>query len=259
MAPTPLLKALFLEHRLPLRYKVKINNFRKFIFGYTIYKNKNTNFIPIKQTYSNYHDLMCLDDIWERDEYAQFNLKLNCNSTVIDIGANIGAFTCFIAANYPGSKIISYEPDPRNYKLSNKNIKLNKFSNIKIFNQAVFDKKCKMTLYINSVASASNSMFNQVQKDKSIDVECISLKSIFDSNKIAKCNLLKIDTEGAEYKILNSFPVKYFDRVDNIIIEFHEGIKNIEKILKKAGFKNKIFFMDAHIKTKKFGIIYGKK
>ena len=49
-------------------------------------------------------------------------------------------------------------------------------------------------------------------------VESISLKKIFDENKINKCNFLKLDCEGAEFKILESLPNEYFNKINKIVL-----------------------------------------
>lgn len=255
--PTPLLKALIFERRIPLRYWVKINNFLKTTLGYTIYFNKNTNYKIVKQTYKNYHDLMCLDDIWIRHEYSRFNLKLKKKSVIVDIGANIGAFTSFVANIATKGKIYSYEPDARNFKLTKKNIELNRFKNVKLYQKGVFNKNTNVTLYVNSNATASNSMFNKDNKDKKEIITCIPLENVFKDNNIEKCDLLKIDTEGAEYKIIKAFPKKYYDNIKEIILEFHNGTQGLDTYFEKQGYK--IDIIPGSKNDYSWGLIHAKK
>lgn len=228
MAQTPLIKALFIERRLPLRYWSKINFFLKKTLGYTIYRK---GFSFFKQDFDNYHDLMCLDDIWKRKVYALS--KIDNDSVVIDLGANIGAFTCYVASD--AKKVYCYEPDPRNFKLIKRNISLNGFKNVSAHCLAVWSKSCKQTLFVNSSATSSNSMIQKDNKDSSVEIDCITLKQIFDKNNILNCNLIKIDTEGAEYEILENFP--YFDKIETMFIEFHNGIQFLDELLIKNKFK----------------------
>ena len=51
-------------------------------------------------------------------------------SVMIDIGANIGTFTLFIANKCNDLKILCYEPYKENFKHLKENIELNSFHNI---------------------------------------------------------------------------------------------------------------------------------
>jgi len=56
---------------------------------------------------------------------------------IIDIGANIGAFTFLAMAKYPASRIIAFEPDPRNFEQLAKNAASNPRGRCKIDARAV--------------------------------------------------------------------------------------------------------------------------
>ena len=53
-----------------------------------------------------------------------------------------------------------------------------------------------------------------------------------------RVGLLKLDCEGCEYSVLNSF--SDFDIIDNIILEYHNDVQNLPNLLKDFGFKAKI-------------------
>ena len=61
---------------------------------------------------------------------------------VIDLGANIGYYTCILAKLVgKDGKVFAFEPDPRNLKLLEKNIKVNEYNNVVIVDKAVSDVK----------------------------------------------------------------------------------------------------------------------
>ena len=97
-----------------------------------------------------------------------------------------------------------------------------------------------LDIFLNEDQSG-HSIFSK--NNKKITVKSISLKQIFDENKILNCKLLKLDCEGSEYQIIDALPLNYFDRIENIVIEYHLadskpelGKKLITKI-KNTGFK----------------------
>ncbi len=180
------------------------------------------------------------------------------NSTIIDIGANIGVYSLF-AASAKNTVVYAFEPDPSNFELLVKNVRLNKLEKRIIpFNLAVGSEKGKRTLYLgeapfHSFCPVSESPFNALYpshsggaKQNSIEVACVSLKDIFDKNKISHCDILKIDCEGAEYEILYNLPEKYFQRIKKIHLEYHNHKKNamntgdcLLKFLEKKGLQLK--------------------
>src|SRR5688572_25562845 len=54
-----------------------------------------------------------------------------------------------------------------------------------------------------------------------ITVWTTTLADIFRDHGIDRCDLLKLDCEGAEYRILYSAPRDVLDRIDHIILEYH--------------------------------------
>ncbi len=140
-----------------------------------------------------------------------------------------------------------------------KNIKLNNLKNVATFNLAVSESNKNRELNISNVSSGMHSFFSK-GSDKKVSVGCITLKEIFDKNKIEKCNFLKIDCEGAEYEILYNTPKKYLDKIEKIALEWDNlddkkmNVNFLKKFLREKGFKIRIKFGN-----EKAGILYAKR
>jgi len=50
-----------------------------------------------------------------------------------------------------------------------------------------------------------------------------------------RIGLLKLDCEGCEYSVLNSF--SDFGLIESIILEYHNGVQNLPGLLKSQGFE----------------------
>jgi len=177
------------------------------------------------------------------------------DSLVIDIGANIGVFSIF-ATLAKNTVVYAYEPFSKNFDLLKENIKLNKLENrIFPFNFGLAAKKEKRRLYLgespfHSFLPAKESPFNALygnfeenQKQKYSEINCISLKDVFEENKIDSCDILKIDCEGAEYEILYNLPDEYFKKIKEIRLEYHNHLNNkkntgdfLKRFLEEKGF-----------------------
>ena len=67
-------------------------------------------------------------------------------------------------------------------------------------------------------------------------IEAITLKEIIDMFNGEHINLLKIDCEGCEYKVLRSISEEYFSRILNLNLEYHHGLQDIPELLNREGF-----------------------
>lgn len=163
-------------------------------------------------------DLMAFTHVWLLREYEREGFQINNDDTVIDIGAHIGLFALFASQFCKDGMIYCFEPVKENYDILLYNLQLNHIKNVKPHNIAVSHHIGTVTIFLNDDESG-HSMY--VTSKKSITVQSNSLQNIIESNKIEKCNFVKIDCEGEEYEIINSLPVEYFEKIQKMCIEYH--------------------------------------
>jgi FkbM family methyltransferase len=167
-------------------------------------------------------------------------------AAVVDIGANAGYFSLFAASRFTDARIFSFEPVPVNYVQLERHRNLNSSRQIKCFPQAVAGKAGEISLAFDSSDSFTTSATifaqNAAQREQ-IKVPCLTLGQVMDENGINKCDLLKMDCEGAEYEILYNCPAEYLQRIDQIAMEVHRGEKENQNITAlEAFFQQQGFF-----------------
>ena len=185
----------------------------------------------------------CSDDvitvviIFCRREYGD----VRRGSTVIDIGANIGAFSLY-AACMGAAKVFAFEPNREAYGCLVANITENGFEDrITPSRQAVADRDDEY-LRISRASSPYNSAVrcgsNEYQGGDCDLVTTISLTSILRNNSIDHVDLLKMDCEGGEYDIILGLTEATLSKITDIRIEYHgRGRKDpIIRHLKEHGF-----------------------
>ena len=161
--------------------------------------------------------------------------RIDPEDIVVDIGGYIGSFALPAARLAPRGKVFSFEPSPSNYEQFVKNLELNALPNVKIFNQGVASSDRKITLFLDNMNPASNSIYLRTDQNRGnnyVEKEAISLRAMFDREGIQDCNFLKIDCEGAEYEILMGLDRSMLDRIGKIACEYHQpayyGVTNPE-------------------------------
>ena len=97
-------------------------------------------------------------------------------------------------------------------------MELNNIRNVVAINAAFSTDNGTVTIYLDEDESG-HSMYGTGIKQ--VQVKSFSLQDVFDSNKLKKCDFLKIDCEGEEYKIIDSLPTSYFDKINKMCIEYH--------------------------------------
>jgi len=174
--------------------------------------------------------------------YDDLNLK-NLN-ICFDIGSNVGLFTKYLKLNNC-NKIFCFEPNKTAFNSLQKNLKVE--SDVELFNLAVSHNNEPLRLYIddnNSLISSAHDI-----KNNYYDVETITLKDIFDQNKIQKVDFVKIDIEGMEFDLIENLEDSIFQKIDKFLIEYHDfyftdGSQKLEKL------KNKLNLMGYDIINK---------
>ena len=119
--------------------------------------------------------------------------KIEMGNIVVDVGANIGLHTLNMARIVGNTgQVFAFEPDPSNFEILKKNVKINNYKNIILEQKAVGDKHGRTTLY-QSDHPGKHRIFPQTEQAKSqVQVELTNLDNYFDSGGYAEA----IDTEA---------------------------------------------------------------
>jgi FkbM family methyltransferase len=154
---------------------------------------------------------------YHEDDILEHHFTPSEGDVVVDIGAHIGKYA-IIASKRVGAngKVIAIEADPGNFDILNRNIQLNKLSNIIALNYAVYSEEKNIKLYLPSAGvreeSSPYTKYNTIMSDRAhgeekfVEVKANTLDYLLLSKNIInqeeKVNWVKIDVEGAEYEVL---------------------------------------------------------
>jgi FkbM family methyltransferase len=181
-------------------------------------------------------------EVWVDRAYSPPGFEIQPGDTVIDLGANIGAFTMFAATRAPDVLVYSFEPFASNVAWLRRNVEDSGLSNVAVFQLAVAGSSGQRPFFI----EPGNCMFHSFFCNEAVDgskrrhemVECTTLDEIFKVHRIKCCHMLKIDCEGAELEILENSSPETLRRIRKIVGEYHGNYKldELRKFLESHSF-----------------------
>jgi FkbM family methyltransferase len=163
-------------------------------------------------------DRQVFNGIFARDEYRLNAIAPGAWDTVLDAGANIGIFSVRVAPL--AKRVLSYEPMPQNFKYLQTNV--GRFRHVVSVPRAISGKPGTLDLNV-SDNTGGHSVVSESGTGKKIQVEAVTIAQIFAEHSIERCNLIKMDIEGAEYDSLTAIPAELWPRIDRIHMEYHQG------------------------------------
>jgi FkbM family methyltransferase len=130
---------------------------------------------------------------------------------IFDVGAHHGQTSITYLRLFKDGLIYSFEPYAESFKYLSTNVK--GYDNIRPFNVALGNKIGKLNFYIN-LSSGTNSLLPADAKapetwsdglydnTDQIEVDVVTIDSFVEKYEIKQIDLLKLDTQGTEYQII---------------------------------------------------------
>ena len=162
------------------------------------------------------------------------NLDLK-GKTVYDVGGHIGLLTIFFArAVGQTGRIITFEPNPQNYKAIIDHVELNGFTNVKVIPMGLSNKRETLKFVVGHSAqgtAAPDKQEHLLEREgvKITQIEVDTLDNLIVTNDLPKPDFVKIDVEGLELKVLQGMSQIITDYRPEMHIELH-GVKEREVI-----------------------------
>lgn len=189
-------------------------------------------------------DMHIMHRILGRDEYALSAFAPGSLDTIIDVGAHLGFFS-LLAARL-GLRVFALEPFDENFELLKSNIA--HLNNVLPLPLAVGARAGEQEFHVSSIPSAGS--FHPVERhpvQRVVRVPSVTIADFFREYRVQRCDLLKIDVEGAEYSIVYGIPDELWPSIRFVCLEY-DPLPNapagwtgeeLEKYLRKVGYRVK--------------------
>ena len=198
-------------------------------------------------------------DVWSIKEtfldrfYEKYGFVMEPGWDVIDIGAGIGDYTLHTATAQPEGRVFAFEPYPESFALMKENLRRNGVSNVQAFDQAIGADTGDLILDLTSGEPLQfQSQVEQATNLKnSLSVKSLSLIDALAKLDLDTCDLLKLDCEGAEYSILFNSSPSALERIQRIVMEYHDNLVphqhgELVRFLQERGFQVETFPNPVH-------------
>ncbi len=146
------------------------------------------------------------------------------SSSFLDIGCNVGWFSCLVASLPDAPKhILSVDANPRMVEMCNNNMRINGFTARSMVG-ALGPEKGRTVLYIpqrrHSRASVGYANAGHYEDTRPLEVDMVPFGELLDRFPGGRCDLVKMDIEGYELESLRVVPAEIIRNVGTIIMEY---------------------------------------
>lgn len=156
-------------------------------------------------------DDQVLDEVWVRNDYR---VAQRFTGTVVDVGANIGAFAV-LAAKAGAKRVVAFEPEPGNLARLQYHLELNNVADV-VEAKAMAVNGRGGSLAVEGTGGGARTVppdeFGYV-------VPAVSLAEAL--RDVGDVEFLKMDIEGGEYAAFTQLAVDALAFVDRMALEFH--------------------------------------
>jgi len=140
-------------------------------------------------------------------------------STIVDIGANVGAASVMLAAHHPAAVIHAFEPGPDASAILIRNTAT--FPRVHVHPFGLGGEDRQQRLYRSQWDPMSASIRASAENSDSFDlIEIRNAAQALGAAGVTSIDILKIDTEGCEVSILSEL-FEYVARVKVLYLEYH--------------------------------------
>ena len=195
-------------------------------------------------------------------EFKEYRVPLDPGMVVLDIGGHTGMWTVPLAKHVgPTGRVYVFEPEVKGSTAIRRNVELNNLENVTVLRMALSDRRGTGLFYVRPDKD-THSLFEETLAPSPLgiqevhEIEVSTIDEFIERKTIAPPSFVKIDTEGAELKILDGMK-RSAQNIASVLVEIHaealklQGIEDphaaAEERLAALGFVNRRYVDAIHV------------
>ncbi|MGE5517058.1 MAG: FkbM family methyltransferase [Bacteroidota bacterium] len=140
-------------------------------------------------------------------------------SVVVDVGANVGAFSIYCRSRFPGIAVYAFEPMAEAFSYAERN--LAPFPGMTVNHLGLSDRDHSAVLHHGRDRPSQSSLFAARQcGETSETVTLADAATTLERSGVTAISILKVDTEGCEVPILSRL-APWLPSTDLVHLEYH--------------------------------------
>jgi FkbM family methyltransferase len=145
------------------------------------------------------------------------------DEVIVDLGANIGAFTLMALATAPHANVFAVEPFPTSFARLEACVRRNAVGDrVECRQLAITGYDGMVTMDgAPGIASHSRRLLPEDKVAEPVAVRGVSLRQFVEQESLTHIDYLKMDIEGAEFEVIEHAPVDVLRRAKVIGLEVH--------------------------------------
>ena len=152
---------------------------------------------------------------------------IQADTTIIDVGANLGIYSLYFSKKHTSCQVYSYEPVSSVFKSFKKSVDINNLTNLHPYLLAVGSDCCETEIYAATEATYNkglSSIMNNFDLNETYIKEKTNIITL-DSHikKYNRVSLIKIDVQGLEKNVLDG-AIEIIKRDSPVIIFEHSDL-----------------------------------
>ncbi|KPI16457.1 methyltransferase FkbM family [Actinobacteria bacterium OK074] len=193
------------------------------------------------------------NEIFVERAYLKHGIQLSDSSRIVDAGANVGLFSLFVKQEFPGARILAFEPIPAIHQALLENLDSRGAKDVEVVRSALggrHEDQVRFTFYP-ALPGNSTRYPEQKKVGQELTVEQIGQEAVdaimaaveveAEVNRLSDVlrdwapegpiDLLKIDVEGAELEVMEGLDAADWQRVRQAVIEVQDLDGRLDAVL----------------------------
>jgi FkbM family methyltransferase len=144
--------------------------------------------------------------------------------TVLDLGANVGAFTLYASCCRRAHVVYAAEPVSGTFAVLQANVVANGLQNARLVRKGIGARSGRRTIHL-GVTSQHASLVHRgdprFESGETEEVEIVTLEQLFDELNVEHIDMAKMDCEGGEVEAILAADDDTLRRIKHLSLEYH--------------------------------------
>ena len=145
---------------------------------------------------------------WDAQERALLDRILEPGTVFLDVGCNFGGYTWWVLSRLGRNcTVVALEPDPELHARLRFNLVTNGLDHVRTLASAVGEKEGRAMLHIHGTNRGENTLLELAEgiESDAVEVPVRPLEALAREEGLERIDILKMDIEGMEPKVLRAF------------------------------------------------------